>query len=139
MEEKKTVKMNSIDDVGQVQIADDVIAIISEIATTEVNGVAGMGGTLSHEIVQSLTKKRTPKGVKVEVDGKQVMLKITLIINYGHKIPKVTKKVQQSVKTSIETMTGLDVVAVDINVTGVYFDKPIIKEKPKKQKTKKSN
>lgn len=122
MEEKDVVTMEPIDQVGQVQIADDVIAIIAEIAATEVAGVAGMGATLTNEIVQSFTRKRTPKGVKVEVNEGQVMVNIAIIVRYGEKIPKITADIQQKVKNSIETMTGLDVVAVDIHVTGIHFE-----------------
>ena len=126
--------MEPSDSVGQVQIADDVIAIIAEIAATEVPGVAGMGGTLTNEIVQSLSRKRTPKGVKVEVNNRQVMLDMTLLVNYGSKIPEVTLEVQKKVKNSIETMTGLDIVSIDIHVTGVHFDKVMDSGKSKGKK-----
>lgn len=135
MDERNVITMEKIDSVGQVQIADDVIAIIAEIATTEVKGVAGMGTTLTSDIVQSFTRKRTPKGVKVEVNERQVMLEIATILNYGEKIPEVTLEIQQKVKNSIEMMTGLDVVSIDIHVTGIHFDKPADSTKAKSKKS----
>ncbi|HHX62060.1 MAG TPA: Asp23/Gls24 family envelope stress response protein [Epulopiscium sp.] len=139
MDDKNVITMESTDAVGQVQIADDVIAIIAEIAATEVKGVAGMGGTLTSDIVQSLSRKRTPKGVRVELNGSQVMLDITLIINYGEKIPEVTLEVQKKVKNSIEMMTGLEIIAINIHITGIHVDKMVDTTKKQKQKSNSVN
>ena len=139
MDDKNVITMEATDDVGQVQIADDVIAIIAEIAATEVKGVAGMGSTLTGDIVQSLSRKRTPKGVRVELNGSQVILDMTLIINYGQKIPEVTLEVQQKVKNSIEMMTGLEIISINIHVTGVHFDKPVDHTKSKNKKSDSAN
>ena len=135
MDDKNVITMESNDDVGQVQIADDVIAIIAEIAATEVKGVAGMGGTLTGDIVQSFSRKKTPKGVRVELNGSQVMLDMTLIISYGEKIPAVTLEVQKKVKNSIEMMTGLETIAINIHVTGIHFDKNVDNTKSKNKKS----
>ena len=132
MDDKNVITMESTDDVGQVKIADDVIAIIAEISATEVEGVAGMGGTLTGDIVQTLSRKRNPKGVRVELNGSQVMLDMTLIINYGQRIPEVALEVQEKVKNSIEMMTGLEIISINIHVTGVHFEKAIDKSKNKK-------
>ena len=59
---------------------------------------------------------------------------MTLIVNYGSKIPEVTLEVQKKVKNSIETMTGLDIVSIDIHVTGVHFDKVTDSNKNKSKK-----
>ncbi len=135
MDDKNVITMESSDDVGQVQIADDVIAIIAEIAATEVKGVAGMGGTLTADIVQSFSRKKTPKGVRVELNGSKVMLDMSLIISYGMRIPEVTLKVQKKVKNSIEMMTGLETVAINIHVTGIHFDKVVDNTKSKNKKS----
>lgn len=125
MDDKNVIMMDATDDVGQVKIADDVIAIIAEIAAIEVEGVAGMGGTLTSDIMQTLSRKRTPKGVKVELDEGRVMLEMGLIINYGVKIPQVTREVQEKVKSSIELMTGLEIISINIHILGIHFDKEI--------------
>lgn len=127
--------MEATDDIGQVQIADDVIAIIAEIAATEVKGVAGMGGTITGDIVQSLSRKKTAKGVRVELNGSQVMLDMTLIINYGEKIPEVTLEVQKKVKNSIEMMTGLEIISINIHVTGIHVSKAVDTTKNKNKKS----
>lgn len=139
MDEKNTITMESTDDVGQVQIADDVIAIIAEIAATEVEGVAGMGGTLTTDIVQSFSRKKTPKGVRVEINGNQIMLDMTMIINYGAKIPEVTVEVQKKVKSSVEMMTGLEIVSINIHVTGIHFNKVVDNTKSKSKKADTAN
>ncbi len=135
MDDKNVITVKPADSVGQVQIADDVIAVIAEVAATEVDGVAGTGGNLKHDIVQTLTRNRTPVGVKVEVHNRQVMLYMTLIVEYGAKIPVVTVEVQKRVKSSIETMTGLEIVSVDIHVTGIHFEKTSSKGKSKKSES----
>lgn len=134
MDEKNTITMESRDDVGQVQIADDVIAIIAEIAATEVEGVAGMGGTLTTDIVQSFSRKKTPKGVRVEINGNQIMLDMTMIVNFGAKIPEVAVEVQKKVKNSVEMMTGLEIISINIHVTGIHFNK-VDNTKSKSKKT----
>ncbi len=135
MDDKNVITMEATDDIGQVQIADDVIAIIAEIAATEVKGVAGMGGTITGDIVQSLSRKKTAKGVRVELNGSQVMLDMTLIINYGEKIPEVTLEVQKKVKNSIEMMTGLEIISINIHVTGIHVSKAVDTTKNKNKKS----
>ena len=50
---------------GQVQIADEVVAIIAGLAATEVEGVASMAGNITNELVSKLGKKSLSKGIRV--------------------------------------------------------------------------
>ena len=68
-----------IEDVGQVQIADEVIAVIAGLAATEVDGVQQMSGNITNEIVSKLGMKNLSKGVKVSIDGEQVDVDLDLI------------------------------------------------------------
>ena len=106
---------------GQVQIADDVIAVIAEIATLEVEGTAGVGG--KNDIVNTIRGKKAAKGIRVEVGEGEVFIEIMCTVKYGVKIQDVCLKIQQKVKNSIETMTGLHVRTVDVHVMGVEFPK----------------
>ena len=74
----------------------------------------------------------------MEVNDRQVMLDMMLIINYGSKIPAVTLEVQKKVKNSIETMTGLDIVSINIHITGVHFDQ-VANNKSKGKKSESIN
>ena len=118
---------------GEVQIADEVIAIISGLAAVEVEGVAKMSGKVSNELISMLGMNNLSKGVKVEVTPESVAIDLALEMKYGYSIPKVSEQVQERVKNAIESMTGLTVERVDVRIVGVAVDKP---QKP--QKTQKA-
>lgn len=117
--------MNNIDvpDYGQIKIADEVVGVIAGLAATEIPGVAGMSGGIAGGIAEMLGRKNLSKGVKVEVGEKEAAIDLFIIVEYGAKIPDVSWKIQESVKKAIETMTGLNVVEVNIHVQGVNMDK----------------
>ena len=108
--------------IGEVRVADEVVAIIAGLAATEVEGVESMAGNITNELVAKLGMKNLSKGVKVTVEDKTVTVDLALNIIFGYEIPKVSKKVQEKVKSAIETMTGLDVVAVNIKIAGVNIE-----------------
>lgn len=108
---------------GQVQIADEVVAIIAGLAATEVEGVASMAGNITNELVSKLGKKSLSKGIRVKVEDGIVNVNVTLNIAYGYSVPKTCKKVQEKVKAAIENMTGLEVEKVDIQIANVSISK----------------
>lgn len=104
---------------GQVQISEDVIAVIANTAALEIDGViANTGG-----FTEILGKKNSAKGVKIEIDGQEVKVSVNMSVKFGCKIPDITLEAQSKIKSSIETMTGLSVTEVNINVTGINFEK----------------
>ena len=125
MGKEKDTKINhtvyNIEDVGQVQIADEVVAVIAGLAATEVEGVAKMSGNITNEIVSKLGMKKLSKGVKVTITGTQVVT-LNLVLSYGVSIPKTSQEVQDKVKSAIETMTGLTVSEVNIRIAGIQMD-----------------
>ena len=108
---------------GQVQIADEVVAIIAGLAATEVEGVASMAGNITNELVSKLGKKSLSKGIRVKVEDGIVNVNVALNIAYGYSVPKTCKKVQEKVKAAIENMTGLEVEKVDIQISNVSISK----------------
>ena len=126
MGKEKDTKINhtvyNIEDVGQVQIADEVVAVIAGLAATEVEGVAKMSGNITNEIVSKLGMKQLSKGVKVTITGTQVDVTLNLVLSYGVSIPKTSQEVQDKVKSAIETMTGLTVSEVNIRIAGIQMD-----------------
>ena len=95
---------------GTIQIAPEVIEIIAGLATMEVEGVAGMSGGLAGGIAELLGRKNLSKGVKVEVGHREAAVDVSIIVEYGRRIPELASEIQRNVKRSIETMTGLIVV-----------------------------
>ena len=108
--------------IGDVMIADDVVAIIAGFAATETEGVASMAGNITKELVSKLGMKNLSRGVKVEMTDKVVRADISINIEYGCSIPKVCAAVQDKVKSAIENMTGLVVSEVHVKVAGVNVD-----------------
>lgn len=108
-------------DSGSVRIANEVVSIISGLAASEVKGVAGMSGGVVDGFAELLKKKNLAKGVKVEVGEKQAAIDLYVIIEYGAKIPDTAYMVQENVKRAVESMTGLEVVEVNVHIQGVEF------------------
>ena len=121
-ENKVSHSVYEIEDVGQVQIADEVIAVIAGLAATEVEGVQKMSGNITNEIVSKLGMKNLSKGVKVSIDGEKVDVVLNLILKYGVSIPKTSREVQEKVKGAIETMTGRTVGEVNIRIAGIQTE-----------------
>lgn len=116
---------SNIEIATNLNISEDVIGIIAGLATSEVEGIAGMSLGFVDGINQILgTNKKYSKGVKVTLDGKKVIVDLFVNVKYGVRIPDVAWSAQNSVKKSVETMTGLEVAAVNINVQGITIDKP---------------
>ena len=115
---RKTVQIKS-DPVGDVRIADEVVAIIAGLAATEVDGVSSMAGNITNEIVSKLGMKNLSKGIMIEIMDNEVKVDVAINIAYGYSIPEVSAKVQDKVKAAIENMTGLTVAVVNVRIASV--------------------
>lgn len=104
---------------GTVRISNDVVAIIAGVAATEISGVVGMSGGITGGITEMLGMKNLSKGVKVELEDKEVTIDLFIIVEYGSRISELGEKIQQNVKQTVETMTGLNVISVNVNIQGV--------------------
>ena len=118
---RKTFKIKS-DQVGDVRIADEVVAIIAGLATTEVEGVSSMAGNITNESVSRLGMKNLSKGILVEVMENEVKVDVAINIAYGYSLPEVSAKVQDKVKNAIENMTGLNVAVVNVRIASVDME-----------------
>ena len=116
-------KLYEKDKIGEVQIADEVVAIIAGLAATEVEGVDSMAGNITNELVGKLGMKNLSKGVKVDVLEDVVCVDLALNIEYGFNILETSKKVQERVKSAIENMTGLNVSDVNVRIASVEMEK----------------
>ena len=117
-ENRNTYKLEE-GDLGEVQIADEVVAIIAGLAATEVEGVASMAGNVTNELISKLGMKTLSKGVKVVVESGEVSVELALNLKFGYNIPNTSAAVQEKVKSAIENMTGLSVADVNIRIAGV--------------------
>ena len=122
LEGRNTHKLYEKEMMGEVRIADEVVAIIAGMAATEVDGVDSMAGNITNELVGKLGMKNLSKGVKVDVTEEHVSVDLSLNIKYGYNIPDVSERVQDRVKSAIENMTGLTVLDVNIRIAGVNIN-----------------
>ena len=120
--ERSSHKVYEKEQIGEVQIADEVVAIIAGLAATDVKGVASMYGNITNGLVAKLGMKNLSKGVKVEVTEEHVSVNVSMNLKYGYSIPAVCEKVQDKVKSAIENMTGLTVLDVNIKIAGINIE-----------------
>ena len=122
MNENMTIDMERDQESGQITYANEVIATIVSVATTEVEGISGIAGSAS-PLSGRLNKGRIPRGVRVDMNGEDVSVDVSVTVDYGMPIQKVGRSAQENVRKSIESMTGLHVDKVDLHVVGVSFEK----------------
>ena len=122
-DERNTYTIQNDASLGEVKIADEVVAIIAALAATEVDGVASMAGNITNELISRLGMKNLSKGVMVDVLEGVVTVSLALNLKYNYSIMDVSAKVQERVKNAVENMTGLEVADVNIRVAGVEMEK----------------
>ena len=104
---------------GEVRIADSVVANIAVLAAKETEGVFDTVNNAANEIMTKVGMKSAAKGVRVAIVDGVVSVDLALIMQYGYNIPSTCKSVSEKVKNSIENMTGLTVDDVNIRIAGV--------------------
>ena len=132
--QKKTDEVTLNDDGGKVNISDDVVGAIAGIATKEIKGVYDMAGGVVGGIAEKLgAKKSQQRGVKIDVKPEGTTIDLYIVVEFGVRIPELAWSVQENVKNSVETMTGIDVLKINVHIDGVHFDE---EEKPSKKQKK---
>ncbi len=106
-------------DIGSVKIANDVIATIAGLAALEIDGISAIAGGINNDALAKGGYKKLSKSVKVAFDGNKIKIAMALMMNYGYNIQTTCQKAQTRVKSTVENMTGLEVVDVNIRITGI--------------------
>lgn len=119
---------DSMDKTGNINISEEVIAVVAGVAASEINGVAGMCTSFTGGLTDFFGKKNYSKGVKVELTEDTVKISVSITVDYGCKIPDVAWEVQEKIKHEVENMTSMSVLSVDVYVNGIAL--------PKEEKTK---
>lgn len=121
-------------EIGIIKISDEVVGVIADLAASEIKGVVGMSSGIAQGITQILSgKKNLTKGVKINIEDESASIDLYLVIEYGLRIPDVASKVQENVKRTVESLTGLNVSAVNVFVQNVALPKP--SEEAKEEET----
>ncbi|MCX4303119.1 MAG: Asp23/Gls24 family envelope stress response protein [Clostridia bacterium] len=125
MEENKNPEQEEVEivetSIDGLKISNDAVATYAGIAISEVQGVYGMSGGFAGITEAISGKKNFSKGIKVEVTEKSAKIDVNIVVEYGARIPDVAFEIQNIVKKSVESMTGLKVSEVNVHVNGVHM------------------
>ena len=111
------------DELGNIHISEDVLAVIAAASALEVEGVHSLAANLGSDLAELLGgKKNLAKGIRIQVAEQAVTVDISIIVKYGYLIPDVAKAVQDAVSSSVESMSSLTVAAVNVNVSGISVE-----------------
>lgn len=116
------MKPSGKQNLGNIEVAPEVLEIIASIAATDIEGVASMQGNFASGVAERLGKKIHGKGVKTDLSEEGLMIDIYCVVNYGVSIPQTALKIQEQVRQTLENMTSLQTQEVNVHITGVQFD-----------------
>ncbi len=111
------------DEMGNIHISEEVLAVIAAAATTEVEGVSSLAGGLSGELAELVAGKKLNRGIDIKVNEESVAIRVAVLVKYGYVIPEVGRAVQDAIISAVENTTGLNVEYVNVHVAGVTFPK----------------
>lgn len=112
------------DEMGEINISEEVLAMIAAAATLDVEGVSALGAGLGSDMSNPASRKNLTKAVRLAVDAdEKVTVEVNLLVNYGSAVTEVAKAVQDAVISAVENTSGLQVSCVNVTVSGVAFQK----------------
>ena len=109
--------------VGSLKISEDVVATIAGLATKEVQGVASLANAPAN-IKGLILKNTVSKSIKIELNDDVAVIGVYVNLTYGAKIPEVAEKIQNNVKSAVQSMTGITVSKVNVFIVGIDFSEP---------------
>ena len=122
MSESKEYLVQPVDK-GTVNISEEVVAAIAALAISEVEGVFGLSSSFTADLAELLGRKNMSKGVKLTIADEVVTVECYVVITYGYEIPAVATAIQEGVVNAVESMTGLKVAAVNVDIVGISAPK----------------
>lgn len=122
MSENSLLDISNDNNLGKVEIAPEVIEVITGIAASEVKGLAYMRGNFATDVVEKFVKKSHSKGVKVELTDEGIHIELYVVLKFGVNIPEVAQKIQKNIKQSLKNMTSLEIKEINIHVVGIQME-----------------
>lgn len=110
------------EELGQIEVAPEVIETIAGIATTEVEGVAATRGNFASGVAERFGKKVHNKGIKSSITNDGILIEVFCSVKYGYSIPNVAREIQLQIRQSVQNMTELQVQEVNVHITGIQFE-----------------
>jgi uncharacterized alkaline shock family protein YloU len=128
-----TAALNDEGSAGKTTISSAVVQKVAGIAAREISGVHALGGGVSRAF--GALKERIPgsgtvttSGVSVEVGEKQAAVDLDVVVEYGARIVDVARAVRRNVITTVEQITGLEVIEVNIAVNDIHLPEDDVEE-----------
>ena len=112
--------ITQVQDNGRVMISEAVISTIVYQALTDIEGYVGLSAKVGSDIVELVGKKNWGKGIKVSIsENDELSIDCNVVINYGHSVVTVATAIQEAIVAALQSMTGVSVVSVNVNVCGI--------------------
>ncbi|MBU5466359.1 Asp23/Gls24 family envelope stress response protein [Virgibacillus sp. MSJ-26] len=121
-EHQSLVNVSENTDLGKVEIAPEVIEVITGIAASEVEGLSSMRGNFATGVVERFGGVSHSKGVKVELTEEGILIDLHVVLNFGVSIPEIAQKLQSNIRQSLKNMTGLEIAEINVHVVGIQMD-----------------
>lgn len=106
---------------GSINISDDVVASIVRPVVAEVEGVSELAPAAGAAIAEYIGLTPNARGIKVHFEQEKICVDVVINVKFGSNIVEVASKVQQTVLTAVQNMTGFEDVCVDVHVAGISF------------------
>ena len=112
--------ITQVQDNGRVMISEDVISTIVVQSLSDIEGYVGLSAKPGSDIVELIGKKNWGKGIKVTIsEDDELTIDCNVVIGYGQSVVNVAKAVQEAVTGAVESMTGVKVNGINVNVCGI--------------------
>ena len=104
---------------GTIQISEEAIATVASVAAKDVDGVSDLSGNFGDDLAGMLGMKNASKGVRVQIEDDGVSIECSVVAKYGCSVVTMAKELQTAILTAVESMTGLKVKNVAVNISGI--------------------
>ncbi|MGY0693031.1 Asp23/Gls24 family envelope stress response protein [Virgibacillus sp. FSP13] len=122
MSEQPLLDVSDDASLGTVEIAPEVIEVITGIAASEVEGISSMRGSFATGVVERFGKKSHSKGVKVELTDTGILIDLYVVLNFGVSIPEIAQKLQTNIRQTLKNMTALEIAEINVHVVGIQME-----------------
>lgn len=112
-----------------LKVSEEIVSMLAARAALRVPGVSRLNGEFADKVTKKiLGKENIARGIGISKEEEGIGIDIYLNVEYGTKIPDLAWEVQNSVKETVESVTGLSVQMVNIHVEGVTMPKNMSQE-----------
>ncbi|WP_404452972.1 Asp23/Gls24 family envelope stress response protein [Virgibacillus necropolis] len=122
MSEQPLLNVSEDTSLGTVEIAPEVIEIITGISASEVDGISSMRGNFASGVVERFGKKSHSKGVKVDLTETGILIDLFVVLDFGVSIPQVAQELQTNIRQTLKSMTALEIAEINVHVVGIQMD-----------------